>query len=168
MQSSGHTNPKLRFTVRLVRGDKTTIHEIKSARMTIKEGAIEVSILDEKQRQEIIGSLAGDQGPNANGVDTCMLEIGIGEDQASSLDLKNANTTHRRSRKEYHLTRREKEILQRIAQAKTNDEIARELYISKRTVDTHRQNVMSKLDVHNTAALLKAAFELGLTGILIS
>jgi DNA-binding NarL/FixJ family response regulator len=56
------------------------------------------------------------------------------------------------------LTTREMEILKLIANGKTNDEIAKELFISKRTVDTHRQNLLKKLQVKNTAGLLKAAY----------
>ena len=40
----------------------------------------------------------------------------------------------------------------------TNDEIAQALFISKRTVDTHRQNLLKKLHVKNTAGLIKAAY----------
>jgi DNA-binding CsgD family transcriptional regulator len=49
-----------------------------------------------------------------------------------------------------------------IAQELTNDEIAQALYISKRTVDTHRQNLLNKLSVKNTAGLIKAAYALNL------
>ena len=60
------------------------------------------------------------------------------------------------------LTKRELEILKMIAQEMTNDEIAKTLYISKRTVDTHRQNLLNKLSVKNTAGLIKAAYALNL------
>lgn len=60
------------------------------------------------------------------------------------------------------LTKRELEILKMIAQEMTNDEIAKALYISKRTVDTHRQNLLNKLSVKNTAGLIKAAYALNL------
>lgn len=56
------------------------------------------------------------------------------------------------------LTQRELEILKKIASGKTNEAIAKELFISKRTVDTHRQNLLKKLQVNNTAGLLKAAY----------
>lgn len=56
------------------------------------------------------------------------------------------------------LTKRELEILKMIALEMTNDEIATTLFISKRTVDTHRQNVLNKLNVKNTAGLIKAAY----------
>jgi DNA-binding NarL/FixJ family response regulator len=60
------------------------------------------------------------------------------------------------------LTKRELEILKMIAQEMTNDEIAKTLYISKRTVDTHRQNLLNKLSVKNTAGLIKAAYAFNL------
>jgi len=60
------------------------------------------------------------------------------------------------------LTKRELEILKMIAFEMTNDEIAKSLFISKRTVDTHRQNLLNKLDVKNTAGLIKAAYEFNL------
>jgi DNA-binding NarL/FixJ family response regulator len=60
------------------------------------------------------------------------------------------------------LTKRQLEVLKMIAQEMTNDEIAQALYISKRTVDTHRQNLINKLDVKNTAGLIKAAYTLKL------
>ena len=57
------------------------------------------------------------------------------------------------------LTRREREILALIAQAKNNKEIASELYISDQTVGVHRKNMMKKLGVHNTVNLVKLALE---------
>ena len=59
----------------------------------------------------------------------------------------------------YHLTAREIEILQLIAQALSNKQIAQALYISDQTVSVHRKNIMRKLGVSNTAALLKLAYE---------
>ena len=57
------------------------------------------------------------------------------------------------------LTRREKHILQLIAAGKTTRQIADELYISPLTVETHRRNLMQKMEVSNAAALVKAAIE---------
>jgi DNA-binding NarL/FixJ family response regulator len=59
----------------------------------------------------------------------------------------------------YGLTKREMEILKRIALEMTNDEIASDLKIAKRTVDSHRQNLLNKLHVKNTVGLIKAAYE---------
>jgi DNA-binding NarL/FixJ family response regulator len=59
----------------------------------------------------------------------------------------------------YNLTAREIEILQLITQALSNKEIAKSLFISDQTVSVHRKNIMRKLGVSNTAALLKLAFD---------
>jgi len=60
------------------------------------------------------------------------------------------------------ITRRQTEILKLVATGMTNEAIAKKLSLSKRTVDTHRQNLLLKLDVHNTAALIKRATELSI------
>ncbi|MFK7934227.1 MAG: DNA-binding response regulator, partial [Saprospiraceae bacterium] len=52
------------------------------------------------------------------------------------------------------LTRRELEILEYISKEFTNKEIAGELYISPRTVETHRRNLMQKLKVKNSVGLV--------------
>jgi DNA-binding NarL/FixJ family response regulator len=52
------------------------------------------------------------------------------------------------------LTDREREVLQLLAEGKTNKEVAAALNIGTSTVDTHRVNLMQKLDVHNTAELV--------------
>lgn len=60
------------------------------------------------------------------------------------------------------LTKREKEILEYIADGYTNNKIAEKLFISASTVDTHRKNMLIKLNVNNTAALIKVAVQKGL------
>lgn len=60
------------------------------------------------------------------------------------------------------LTRREKEVLQQIADGMTNNQIAEKLFISPTTVDTHRSSILSKFEVKNTANLIKKAMEFGL------
>lgn len=57
------------------------------------------------------------------------------------------------------LTRREKHILQLIAEGKTTNVIAEELFISPLTVETHRRNLMQKMEVSNAASLIKIAVE---------
>ncbi len=57
------------------------------------------------------------------------------------------------------LTEREVQILQMIAEGNTNAQIADRLSISIRTVDTHRKNIMSKLNIHNVAGLVKYAIK---------
>ena len=57
------------------------------------------------------------------------------------------------------LTPRENEILSHIIDGKTNQAIAKVLYISPRTVETHRANLMHKIGVKNTAALVRKAIK---------
>lgn len=60
------------------------------------------------------------------------------------------------------LTQREREILKLIAEGYKNKEVADYLYISLKTVEKHRSNLMKKLDLHNVAALTAYAMEKGL------
>ncbi len=60
------------------------------------------------------------------------------------------------------ITRREKEVLELITEGMTNNEIARQLFISSTTVDTHRKNLLSKLRAKNTASLVRIATQLKL------
>jgi DNA-binding NarL/FixJ family response regulator len=62
----------------------------------------------------------------------------------------------------YGITKREMEVLSMIAMEMTNDEISAALAIGKRTVDSHRQNLLNKLHAKNTVGLLKAAYSLKL------
>lgn len=57
------------------------------------------------------------------------------------------------------LTKREKEILTHIAEGFTNNQIAEKLFISPLTVDSHRKNLLTKLNVNNTASLIRLAME---------
>jgi len=61
--------------------------------------------------------------------------------------------------KDTPLSAREIEVLRLIAQECSNGEIAERLFISIRTVDTHRRNILEKLQVKNTAGLVKYAIE---------
>jgi len=60
------------------------------------------------------------------------------------------------------ITRREKEILQAIADELTTQEIAEKLFISPKTVEAHRMNLMSKLGAKNSVGVIKIAMERGL------
>ena len=60
------------------------------------------------------------------------------------------------------LSKRERQVLKRIAEGAKNREIAQELSISIKTVEKHRANLMRKIDLHNTAALTAFAIEHGL------
>lgn len=60
---------------------------------------------------------------------------------------------------EHLLSQREKEVLKMICEGLTNEKIAGVLSISVRTVDTHRTNLLTKLKLPNTAALVRFAVE---------
>lgn len=60
------------------------------------------------------------------------------------------------------LTRREKEVLECIAGEMSTKDIAAHLFISEKTVEVHRSNLMLKMDVKNMAGLIRRAFETGL------
>lgn len=57
------------------------------------------------------------------------------------------------------ITARELEIIQLIAKGFTNQQIADKLFISVRTADTHRTNILKKLNLNNVASLIRFAFE---------
>jgi len=57
------------------------------------------------------------------------------------------------------LSRREKEVLELIAEGYTNPQIAEKLFVSPFTVDSHRKNLIAKLSVKNTAMLIRFAVE---------
>ena len=60
------------------------------------------------------------------------------------------------------LTHREREVLKLVAEGKSNKDIAAFLNLSVKTVEKHRSNLMSKLDVHNASGLTAFAIERGL------
>ena len=57
------------------------------------------------------------------------------------------------------ITKRETEIIALVVEGFSSPEIAKKLFISRRTVDTHRNNIMQKLDLSNTASLVRFALE---------
>jgi DNA-binding NarL/FixJ family response regulator len=58
------------------------------------------------------------------------------------------------------LTRREKEVLELIAEGMTNNEIAAKLFVGSTTVDTHRKNLLAKFEAKNTATLIRMAVQM--------
>jgi two-component system, NarL family, nitrate/nitrite response regulator NarL len=65
-------------------------------------------------------------------------------------------------KKAAQLTSREMEVLQLIAEGKANKQTASELGISMKTVEKHREKLMSKLDIHDTAGLTRYAISAGI------
>jgi len=60
------------------------------------------------------------------------------------------------------LTGREREVLQLVAEGKTSKELASVLDVSVKTAETHRANIMNKLDIHETAGLVRYAIRHGM------
>ena len=75
-----------------------------------------------------------------------------------SSENKDSKTLHLKNK----ISKRELQILKMIAMELTNEEISEQLFISKRTIDTHRQNLLHKLNVKNTVGLIKAAYRMNL------
>jgi DNA-binding NarL/FixJ family response regulator len=65
-------------------------------------------------------------------------------------------------KKPVRLTAREVEVLQLIAEGKANKEVAGELGVGIKTVEKHREHLMQKLDIHNTAGLTRYAIATGI------
>jgi DNA-binding NarL/FixJ family response regulator len=63
------------------------------------------------------------------------------------------------------LSEREQEVLRRIAEGRSTKEIAGDLNVSIKTIESHRQNLMEKLNLHSVAALTKYAIRQGFTRI---
>lgn len=73
--------------------------------------------------------------------------------------LLSQNTNKSTSITNSKLTKREKEILELISTGLTNPQIAKKLFLSTDTIKTHRKNMMRKLNLNNTAGLVKYALE---------
>lgn len=65
-----------------------------------------------------------------------------------------------------HVTPREQEVLDLILKEYTTNEIAKQLFVSVRTIETHRKNLLEKFEVKNTVGLVIKALALGLTSTL--
>jgi two-component system response regulator NreC len=75
------------------------------------------------------------------------------------------SSTGRKSADVQLLSCREREVLQLVADGKTSNQIAEKLHISVKTVETHRQQVINKLNIKNVAELTKYALLEGLTNL---
>jgi len=63
------------------------------------------------------------------------------------------------------LTAREREVLQLMAEGNSTSQIANQLHVSVKTIETHRQQIMQKLNMHSVAQLTKYAIREGLTSV---
>jgi len=113
-------------------------------------------VLKNADKYEVVAALQG----VASGKRFLCSEIGLG--LLEKLLLQEPRPSALGTSPGVHLTHREREILQLVASGLTNQEIADQLFTSKRTVESHRQNLLEKTGVRNTPALVKYAIEHGL------
>lgn len=71
----------------------------------------------------------------------------------------------RNSSKQPSLTEREKQVLKFLVDGYSNDEVAKILDLSRRTIEAHRARIMLKLNFHDLPALVKYAIKIGLTSV---
>ena len=63
------------------------------------------------------------------------------------------------------ITQRERQVLDQLSLGLTTSEIASALYVSVHTIDTHRKNLLSKMQARNSAGLVRKGFEHGLLSL---
>ena len=63
------------------------------------------------------------------------------------------------------ISSREREILQLVAEGRSSKEMAESLYVSVKTIETHRKQIMNKLNLHSIAELTKYAVREGVTSL---
>lgn len=88
-------------------------------------------------------------------------ELYFSDEAVSTLvgNLNKSDAERKRESEDSELTEREREVLKLICQEYTNKEIGDKLYISVRTVDSHRRNLLQKTGARNTAGLVRYAVE---------
>jgi DNA-binding NarL/FixJ family response regulator len=82
--------------------------------------------------------------------------------QLNRLNSRSLDHSGQPNKKATQLTSREMEVLQLIAEGKANKETAAELGIGIKTVEKHREHLMQKLDIHDTAGLTRYAISSGI------
>jgi DNA-binding NarL/FixJ family response regulator len=135
-------NPRIRILVLSMHKESVYVREIlrAGARGYILKDAIDTELLT------AIRSVARGDGYVSPAVSGALLND-FRANAASPVDL---------------LTPREREVLQLIAEGKTNKEIATRLNLSVYTVDSHRGKVMEKLNLHSTGELVRFAIKQGI------
>src|SRR5262249_16058538 len=134
---------------------------------------VRVLILSVHQEEELVvqalragaaGYLLKDAGPEE--LEKAIRRVAEGETYvAPSLSQVVVRYLHRTDRLTdtlQQLTPRQREVLQLIAEGYSNKEIAKKLHISAKTVETHRAQLMERLDIHDIAGLTRFAIRIGL------
>lgn len=134
------TNPDQKILALSMFGEKATITDMLDA-------GVKGYILKNTGQKELI---------------TALKTIAAGQTYFSNDVSEEINRVDDTIDKRYILTPREREIVKYIAQGLSHTEIGEKIFISPRTVDTHRTNIMRKLEVHSIAELTKLAIQLKL------
>lgn len=134
------TNPDQKILALSMFGEKATITDMIDA-------GVRGYILKNTGKQELI---------------TALNKVASGETYFSIEVSEEINRVDEAIDKRYILTAREREIVKYVAQGLSHTEIGEKIFISPRTVDTHRTNIMRKLEVHSIAELIKLAIQLKL------
>lgn len=134
------TNPDQKILALSMFGEKATITDMLDA-------GVKGYILKNTGKHELI---------------TALNKVASGETYFSTEVSEEINRVDEAIDKRYVLTAREREIVKYVAQGLSHTEIGEKIFISPRTVDTHRTNIMRKLEVHSIAELIKLAIQLKL------
>lgn len=129
---------------------------------------IDKQLLDGVMEAGVNGYLLKSTGKEEilNGIRAVMKGQEIYSDQISKLIKRSyLDNNDKKGPDDNGITAREQEILQLIVEGYTSKEIADNLYISPRTVDTHRANLMEKLELRNIAELVRYSIEHNLVSI---
>lgn len=139
-------NPSINVLVLTIQEDKEYIFS------SLKQGASGIlhKNIGKDELVKAINTVAEGKKYFGNNISQIMIE---------SLLQKIADDKFKDKKEKVLLTKREKEVLHLIATGLSNQEIAEQLEISARTVDTHKTNLMQKLNIKTTTALAKYAFE---------
>src|ERR1041385_677655 len=145
-------HPEIKVLILTIHEDEAYVYEI------IRAGANGYIVKNAKKKKIIAAVRAVVSGEPffSPGISKLMIE--------KFIQRARQETVHR-SHSSGPLTKREREILEHIAQGLTSKEISEKLFLSLSTVNTHRANLMQKLDIHDTATLVRYAIQSGFVKI---
>lgn len=139
--------PEIKILVLTMHNDRPTISEIMMAEA---EGYV-LKNTDKAQLMKAINRVADGGTYYCNEVTEVLLERLMEEKKRQEIIVS--------------LTEREREVLKLIAEEMSSEEIANELFISRRTVETHRKNMLKKTEVNTVVGLLKYGVRYGLISL---
>src|SRR5687767_748814 len=128
-----------------------TTHNDKEFIITMLEMGVEGYVMKNATKTELV-----------NAIDKVWKGDNYFAEDVHSVILKDFRDKKNSTKENIVLTQREKEIVQLLSQQLTNEQVAKKLHISFRTVETHRKNIMQKTKATNLAGLIKFAYEKGI------